>query len=362
MGAVLGLGRAAGAGAGDGAYRDLAAAQAHEDLGAGANDLERAAVAIVRVGFHVQEEHEGRRVGAAERPVKGKGRQRKVQRPALRRHHLEDVARADVVPGAFDRRQVVGAGKVRLRLAHAAAVAQGAMLDRQVVKAAQRLHHPLGRLGIGRARGQAVVGPGGRAQRHLAFHAVQHRHDRRADQHRVGRADRVGVHVGQVFDQPDHVVAEIAVKPRRAGRNALGHVDPAFADQRPQAVERGPVVGLKRLRPQRPAVDAGAAVAAFPDQVGLHADHRIASALLAPGHAFQHEAVGLRGGEFQHQADRRVEIGGQADGDKLVAAARPARLERGEIGRQVHYWMRAFAAATAAEFTCTPRSACSARA
>ena len=92
---LLGRGPAL-AGAGDGADRDLAVAQPHEDFGAGADDLEPA---------EVEEEHEGRRVGAPQRAIEREGRQLEPLRPALRGDDLEDVARADVVLGLLHRRQ-----------------------------------------------------------------------------------------------------------------------------------------------------------------------------------------------------------------------------------------------------------------
>ncbi len=47
-----------------------------------------------------------------------------------------------------------------------------------------------------------------------------------------------------MLDQPDHVIAEIAEEPRGGLRQIVGQVDPAFGDQRAQAVQR---IAVQRL-------------------------------------------------------------------------------------------------------------------
>jgi hypothetical protein len=76
----------------------------HEDLGARADHLEAAEVEV---------EHEGRRVRPSQGTIKREGREVEGLRPALRRHDLEDVARADVLLGLLDRREIIGLGEVR---------------------------------------------------------------------------------------------------------------------------------------------------------------------------------------------------------------------------------------------------------
>jgi hypothetical protein len=179
--------------------------------------------------------------------------------------------------------------------------------------------------------------PGGRDHRHLALHPVEHRDDRGAHQHRVGQAERVGVHVRQMLDQPDHVVAEIAEQPGGGGGQVGGHVDGGFRPKPAQRVQRR---GLAHPRTRRgrsaPAVQAAVGAPAFPDQVGLHPDDRIAPAHLAAGHRFEDEGVAARIRQLQHHRDRRVEIGGQPGVDQLVPAFGPAGLEFREIGGQGH--------------------------
>ena len=76
MRAILRRGRAAGARARDRAHRDLALADAHQDLRRGADDL---------VGLEVEIAQERRRVDAAQRAVEREGRQREGRLEPLRR-------------------------------------------------------------------------------------------------------------------------------------------------------------------------------------------------------------------------------------------------------------------------------------
>ena len=219
---------------------------------------------------------------------------------------------------------------------------------RHPVEAAQRLGQTFGGLRISRPRRQTGSEPDRRAKRDLALHPVQNRHHRGARQHGIGHPDRVGIDVRQMLDQPDHVIAEIAEQPRRCCRHIVRHLDPGFRDQRPQAFQRrafviGESVGIARL-----AVDPGATGAAFPDQVGLHADDGIAPAHLSAGDAFQHEAVRRRLGQLQHQADRGVQIRRKAQRQKLVAARCPTGGEGLEIRGDLHGHIRDSTAAMAA--------------
>ena len=115
-------------------------------------------------------------------------------------------------------------------------------MRQRAFKVAHRVHHPFGGLRVGGARRLAAAGPGGGDDRHLALHPVEHRDDRGAQQHRVGQAERVGRHVGQMLDQPDHVIAEIAEQPGAGRRQILGQGDAAFGDQGAQIGQR--IAGL----------------------------------------------------------------------------------------------------------------------
>jgi hypothetical protein len=140
-----------------------------------------------------------------------------------------------------------------------------------------------------------------------------------------------------VLDQPHHVVAEVAEQPRRHRRQLGGQVDPALGDELAQAGQRGgrlvaPSVGVEA----GVAIQPGAVASALPDQVGLHAHDRVASAHLAAGDAFEQEAVAPRLGQLQHQRHRRVEVGHQPRPDDLVLARREARAELLDRREQLH--------------------------
>jgi hypothetical protein len=81
-----------------------------------------------------------------------------------------------------------------------------------------------------------------------------------------------------------------------------GQIDVAFRDQRAQRIERmaGQVGKGFGIEPGR-AVDLRGFAVAFPDQIGLHADDRIASPHFAAGHRFKHEAVCAGLGQLEHQ-------------------------------------------------------------
>ena len=346
---VLGRRGAARAGAGDRADGHGVALDPHQDLGAGADHLEAAEVEV---------EHVGAGVGAPQRAVEREGRQVEALRPALRGHDLEDVAGADVVLGPLDHLEVARVGGVRHRLAGREVAEVAAGLGGRAVEVAHRVHHPLGGLGVGGARVEAGAGPGRAHHRHLALDPVHHQHDRGPQHQRVGQAERVGVDVGQMLDQPHHVVAEIAEEPRGHRRQFGRQVDPALGDERAQARQR-----VGRLVLPAVGVEAGGAVeprrgaAAFPDEVGLHAHEGIAPAHLAAGDAFEEKAVLARLGELQHQRDRRVEVGDEPGPDHLVPARGEGRGEVFDGGEELHprrQGNRASVDSTSGWFTVTP--------
>jgi tetratricopeptide (TPR) repeat protein len=140
----------------------------------------------------------------------------------------------------------------------------------RTVQIAQRVHHTLCRLGIGRAGRETRGCPSGGHHRHLALHTVQHRHHRRPHQHSVGQANGVGVHIGQAFHQTDHVIAQIAKQPRRNGGQTCGQINAAFGQQRTQGIQWRCILRRKgRAVKTGLAVDKGARAFAFPNQIGL---------------------------------------------------------------------------------------------
>ena len=81
-----------------------------------------------------------------------------------------------------------------------------------------------------------------------SFDRIEHHDDGRADQHRVGNADRVGVGLRQLLHQAHHVVAEIAEDAGRHRRQPVGQRDAAFGDQRAQRCQRRPRCRARRRR------------------------------------------------------------------------------------------------------------------
>ena len=166
---------------------------------------------------------------------------------------------------------------------------------------------------------------------------VEHDHDGRAQQHRVGDADRIGIGRRQFLHQPHHVVAEIAEDAGRHGRQRVGQLDPAFGDQRAQGRKRRLVAG--REGAPRRAVDLGAPADGAPDQVGLEPDDRIAPAHRAAFDRFQQKAHRPAAGDLEEGRHRRFEVGDQRGPHHLRLAARIAFGERG--GRRLDLHRRA---------------------
>ena len=84
------------------------------------------------------------------------------------------------------------------------------------------------------------------------------------------------------------------------------------------------------------AVDTALRAMALPDQIGFHANDRIAPANFASCDRFQQKRVFLILGEFQHQADGGVQIGGEARIDDLVAPGGIGGAEVVKGGGQLH--------------------------
>ena len=180
------LGRlAAPARAGDRADRHLALAHAHQDFRARDDDLEAA---------EIEEAEIGRRIDAPQRAIERERRQIEAAGEALRQHDLERVARDDVLLRPRDHRQEFGLGRVGDRL-----VREQRRIDRgrdMIERAFERRDHrvdPRLRRLPRRARGNARSGADRRHHHHLVAHAVEHDHHGRADQDRLGHADRIGL-------------------------------------------------------------------------------------------------------------------------------------------------------------------------
>ncbi len=116
-------------------------------------------------------------------------------------------------------------------------------------------------------------------KRQLILHVVEDHEQGWADQQCLRHADDVAVRLRQLLHQPHHVIAEITDQSARHRRQMRWHVEAGLVDQRAEAFQRRPLIlGEGMWRGLRVAVHLGAAIAAAPDQVRLHADDRIAAA------------------------------------------------------------------------------------
>ena len=341
LGAFLGVGQeflgqravlrrrgAAAAGSGDGADRHLAIAHAHEDFGARADHREAVEVEVIE---------EGRGVHAPQRAVEREGRQREFGLEALRQHHLEDVARRDVLLGLQHHRLVFLGRGVGARVADGRGV-RG--LQRQMVqRAVERvddLADPLLRAHIGGARRHAVLGIDGGGDRHLVLHAVEDRHDGGADQHGVGQAQRVRVGLRQLLHQPHHVIAHVAEDARRHGWRILRQLDAALGEKGAQRLRaaagpsprRAPAGLVPALR-----LIGGLAALDLPDQVRVEADDRVAPAHGAALDRFQQEGIARIAGQLQLGGDGRFEVGDEPGRQdlRLAPAHRRGRSCRSRV-------------------------------
>ena len=112
---------------------------------------------------------------------------------------------------------------------------------------AHGVHHPLCRLGIGGARGLAVDDPGGRTTVTSPFTPSSTATTEGRSIIASGRPSRSGFTSGQMFDQPDHVIAKIAKQPGSGLGQVVGQVDRLSAISARRASSGLPVGILKRL-------------------------------------------------------------------------------------------------------------------
>ena len=222
---------AAPARAGDRADAYLAVAHAHQDFRAGDDDLEAAEIEKAEIG---------RGIDAPQRAIERERRQVEAAGEALRQHDLERVAGGDIVLRPGDHREEFGLAscwRPRSSAISVGSTAGGDVVERAFERGDDRVEPRLRRL-AGRARGNAGLRADRRHHDHLVAHAVEHHHHGRADQQRLGHADRVGLGRRQPLHLPHHVVAEIAEHARRHRRQARRQVDARFGEQRAQRLER----------------------------------------------------------------------------------------------------------------------------
>ena len=157
---------------------------------------------------------------------------------------------------------------------------------------------------------------------------------RRAHEHAVGHAERIGSLVGQVLDQPHGVVAHVA-DDAGGDRRQLRQADRCA--RRQQGAQR--LQGRRASRPRRHdgfgerlAVDLGPVAEGAPDDVGSDADDGVAPAHGAALHRLQEAADGLPVAQLQGGRDGRLEVGDEPRPHHLRLALAIALGERGARG------------------------------
>ncbi len=249
---------------------------------------------------------------------------------ALRQHHLERVARQDVLLGPLDRRgeaRAVEAGGRRLAAAPAqlrrALLADRRRLERRQRRrvAPQPLDHLVDaaqRAGVGRLR--LLRARHVRRGHHLDCLAQVVEHDQRVGQDhghvrqrgQVGRLGRARRLIGQVLEAAHQVVRHPADRAAPEARQALGRHRAPLAHHLDQ--RRGRLAHRPGRRARRAVAvhvvpdDAGLAAGGAQHGAGTDADERVRRPLLAADDRFEQEAV-LAAAQLGVGADRRVAVG-----------------------------------------------------
>mmetsp|Transcript_2847 Transcript_2847/g.7386 ORF Transcript_2847/g.7386 Transcript_2847/m.7386 type:complete len:553 (-) Transcript_2847:517-2175(-) len=318
---LVAFGRAATrAGAGQRADRDLAAAVArmllaHQDLRAGADDLEVAEIVEVHIGAGVQR---------PQRPVQRDRLGLEGLGQALADDDLHQVAGGDVVLGALHGGHQLGLGEVALH--RVVLAARHARHTDRVVQLVAQLGQPLGGAEIG--LGLARVGPDDEVE--PAGQVVDDGHLFAEQQQDVGRAQAaLLVRAGQAFlDRAHRLVAEVAGQAAAEARQAGGDSGLDALLVGGDEVQR---VAFMRLDDDAVGDDF-AARAGGPHQCAAgQADEGVAPEALAADDGLQQEAVAARPGavaQLEVEGQRGFEIRkGLADQRDAVVAFGGQALE-----------------------------------
>ena len=297
---------------------DLAVAQAHQDLRARADELEAA---------EIEEEQERRGIEPAQRAVEREGRQRERRGEALRRHDLEDIAGADVVLGRA-RPWPRNRASVRVRDRRSAAAAAGPRPGGRGASGPSSVGDASLRAARARAhRRRGATPAGGRTGVTSEISSgtdVEDRHHRRAHQHRVGHAERVGIgraaapSAGPCRSRDSRTRR----RPSAAGRAAASMRESAISARSESSAAARTASKASRSRARARLISARPPLAA-PDQVGLEADDRIAARArrrLRPIRTGRCRRRVPRD-ELQQGRDRRLQIGDQPPADQRRSPA-----------------------------------------
>ena len=253
---------------------------------------------------------------------------------ALRQHHLEDVARDNIVLGAIDHLGIAARFQHRrhVDLGNVGRGGHGRQRRGQAgggrVDPPQRLRDRLFRVGglILPYRGDQEQGVG---------QAIEHQDDGRPHEQHVRQGDVVGGGAGQLFDQAHSLIAEIADQTGERGRQGGVQIGAAFGDQRAQRLQRilfGRDEGVAIGRPL--AVDLALGALGAIDEVGGQADQAVAATHRAALDRFQQEVAAVRLEQLERSGDRRVCVGNLPPPHQTRTALCQCRASD---GRAVHH-------------------------
>ena len=295
----------------------------------------------------VEEEHVGGGVEPAQRPVDAERLGRSLAREALRQHHLEDVARGDVLFRLPHRSHVLLRRQVRGQIG-AAILGVGRGAGRQRAgDAAFDLLQP--RLRFGAARFLVVAHLRMGDQQQPAERVVERHHRIGQEEDGIGQVGVLRQHQARL-EEADGVVAQVAHQPAgetRQTRHRDGVVESQLAAQK---VQRILVVGEVDLTDAvRPMPRHGAA-AQHIRLARVDADERVARQVLAAGDAFQQERRTVAG-ELEIDGDRGFQVSGQLahDGDQGACAGRRCASV---LGRDRHGHLHGFVSGQNKNLSC----------
>jgi len=152
-----------------------------------------------------------------------------------RRHHLKDIARADVVACFLDDVEISLFGGIGLGFLFHGFVAEFADINWGfAIKMGNNAREALCGLCKGGLGGVTSASPNRGHKGQFALHRVKHHHHRGADHHGVGHIQRVRVDVWEMLDLADHVVAQIAKQTCGHWGQLIWQVNFAFGKDRTQ--------------------------------------------------------------------------------------------------------------------------------
>ena len=140
--------------------------------------------------------------------------------------------------------------------------------------------------------GLALAGPERGDAEERVLQTVEDQHQRRACKQHVRDIESLLVGARQFLHQSDGLIPEVADKARQRRRQAFGHIDPAFLQQRPHGRECAIVALYKSIAIPLPvAIDLGLVALRAEHQVRIEAKQAVTPAHLATLDRFQQEVA-----------------------------------------------------------------------